>query len=189
MSLNLSLCSMLHKLCLYLDPKIAIDEQSLDMLRSMLSLWDADVPLQRVYLSPNYECEFTRQAYADLLRKIGQVLEWWLEGSVVLSGAEGGASKQHTKRKICVRLYDWEVWNAWWQRHIKECFPTFAKSCRLGINYVPRECRSDILSMHMSHFVCCAPLANLDAQKWIDINALPPVPAAAVSRMKRKFSR
>ena len=145
MSLNLSLCSMLHKLCLYLDPKIAIDEQSLDMLRSMLSLWDADVPLQRVYLSPNYECEFTRQAYADVLRTMGQVLEGWVGGNPVPSRVDREASEQHMLREVCVVLCDWEVWESWWWAHIKGCFPTFAKSDRLYKAYSPRKCSSAIV--------------------------------------------
>ena len=131
---------MLQKLMIHLGTEIATDEQSLDMLEALLSSWDADVSQQDIFLFPFVQEDFTRPAYADLLRKMGQVLEGWLQGFLYLSEADGEASQRHTKRRVCVRLYDWEVWKAWWRTHIKECFPTFAKSRRLHIHYFPREC-------------------------------------------------
>ena len=107
---------MLQKLMIHLGTEITTDEQSLDMLEAILSSWDADVSQQDIFLFPFAQKDFTRQAYADLLRKMGQVLEGWLQGF-----------------RVCVRLYDREVWKAWWRTHIKECFPTFAKSRRLHI--------------------------------------------------------
>ena len=131
---------MLRGLNFYLEPTFAADEQSLDMLKTILSSWDPDVPVQNAYLTPAWEEAFTRQAYADLLRRMGQVLEGWLQGFLYPSEADGEASQRNTKRRVCVRLYDREVWKAWWGTHLKECFPTFAKSRRLHIHYFPREC-------------------------------------------------
>ena len=140
--LNLSVCSILQELRLFLDPELATDEQSLDMLKAMLSSWDVDVPLQHVHLAAYYEYEFTRQACADLFRKMGQILEGWIGGPPVPSRASREASEQHTIRQVCVRLYDWEVWEHWWWAHITGCFPTFAKSDRLHKAYSPRKCSS-----------------------------------------------
>ena len=131
---------MLQKLMIHLGTEIATDEQSLDMLEALLSSWDADISRQDIFLFPFAQKDFTRQAYADLLRKMGQVLEGWLQGFLYPSEADGEASQRHTKRRVCVRLYDWEVWKAWWRTHIKECFPTFAKSDGLYFNYKTREC-------------------------------------------------
>ena len=131
---------MLQELKIYLGTKIATDEQSLDMLEAILGSWDADVSQQDVFLFPFFQEDFTRQAYADLLRKMGQVLEGWLQGFLYPSEADGEASQRHTKRRVCVRLYDWEVWQACWRTHIKECFPTFVKSNGLYIQYYPSEC-------------------------------------------------
>ena len=131
---------MLQKLMIHLGTEITTDEQSLDMLEAILSSWDADVSQQDIFLFPFAQKDFTREVYADLLRKTGQVLEGWLQGFLYPSEADGGASKQRTKRRVCVRLYDWKVWKAWWGTHIKEYFPTFAKSRRLHIHYFPRKC-------------------------------------------------
>ena len=131
---------MLQKLMVHLGTEIATDEHSLDMLKANLNSWDANVSQQDIFLFPFAQNDFTRQAYADLLRKMGQGLEGWLQGCLYPSKADGGASKQRTKRRVCVRLYDREVWKAWWRTHIKGCFPTFAKSRRLRIHYYPREC-------------------------------------------------
>ena len=119
---------------------IATDEQSLDILKTILSSWDPDVSQQDILLFPIAQKYFTRVAYAYLLRKVGQVLEGWLQGFLYPLEAGGGASQRHIKRRVCVRLYDREVWKAWWGTHIKECFPTFAKSDGLYFNYKTREC-------------------------------------------------
>ena len=169
---------MLQGLKLYLGVESAADEQSLDMLKEILSSWDADVPMQDVFLLPFDEGDFTRQTYSELLHKMEQVLEGWLHGSVVPSGADGGASKRHTKRRIRVVLYDWEIWHDWWWTRIKECFPTIAKSRRLRVKYKPRECCRDTISTHISHFLRRAPLAHHSGRNWKDSNALPPMPAA-----------
>ena len=168
---------MLRGLNFYLEPTFAADEQSLDMLKTILRSWDPDVPVQNAYLTPAWEEAFTRQAYADLLRKTGQVLESWLHGSLFPTGAHGEASRRHRKRRVRVVIYDREVWKDWWGTHIKKCFPTFAKSRGLRIKHRPRECRKDILFRYISHLISCTPLANDSSSKWMDSDALPPMPA------------
>ena len=175
--LDLSPCSMLQTLILILQQESATDEQPLDMLKGLLSSWDADVPQQDVYLFSEHK-RFTRRAYTGVLLKMGQVLEGWLGGSLSPSRAGGEVSEQHPKRQVGVVLRDREVWKVWWRAHIRKCFPTFAKSKRLKIAYLPRECCRNIVLNHISHFICCAPVANDDMCKWQDSKALPPVLAA-----------
>ena len=178
---------MLRKLMIYLRPEVATDEQSLGMLKALLILWNVDDSEQSVYLRASYEQAFTRQAYADLLRKMGQVLEGWLQSSLVLSGADGEASEQRTEHRICVVLHDGESCKDWWGRHIMECFPTFARSHGLRMDYQPRECSSDLVPKHVSHLICCTLLAFHSFYKWEDSDALPPVPTAAAQRSGARF--
>ena len=131
---------MLQELVIHLGWEVARDEQSLDILKALLSSWDADVSQQDIFLFPFAQKDFTREVYADLLRKTGQVLEGWLQGFLYPSEDDGEPSQRQIKRRVCVRLYDREVWKPWWRTHIKECFPTFAKSRQLHIHYFPREC-------------------------------------------------
>ena len=131
---------MLRNLTIRLGKGDAIDEQSLDMLKALLISWNADDPDQSVYLQLYHECAFTRQACVDLLRKMGQVLEGWLQSSLVPSGADGEARGQHRKPLVVLIFHDQEVWKSWWWMHIKKCFPTFAKSKRIKITYLHREC-------------------------------------------------
>ena len=131
---------MLRGLTILLGPEVATDEQCLDMLKASLSSWDPDVLQQDIFLFPFAQNDFTRQSYADLLRKMGEVLEGWLQGFLYPSEADGEPSQRHTNRRLHVALHDWEVWKAWWRTHIKECFPTFAKFRGLHIQYLPREC-------------------------------------------------
>ena len=170
---------MLQELKIYLGTKIATDEQSLDMLEAILGSWDADVSQQDVFLFPFFQEDFTRQAYADLLRKMGQVLEGWLQSPLVPSGADGEASDQRTKRGVWVVLYDRESLKDWWRRHIVECFPTFAKSSQLCMRYLPCECSRTLVLKYISHLTDRTLLAYHSKYKWKDSDALPPVIAAA----------
>ena len=110
----------------------------------MLSSWNADVMRKDVYLSAYYGDDFTRQSYADLLRKMGQIFERWFRRPSVPLAASGEVSEQHTKRGVFVCLRYWEVWVDWWWKHVQECFPTFAKSERLAMIYHPRVCSSSL---------------------------------------------
>ena len=142
MSLDLSRCSVLQTLHVYLARESITDERLLGMLDSMLDSWRADVRVQNVHLGAYNEHEFTRQAFADLLRTMTQALERWTHSSPTLPRTDGEASEQRMERGVFVDLYDWEVWQDWWRMQIKECFPTYAKSGRLHMSYGPRECSS-----------------------------------------------
>ena len=123
----------------------ATDEESLDTLKAMLTSWHADVPQQDIRLLPVCKM-FTRQAYADLLRRMGPLLEEWHQSSPAPPGADGEAGEPHTECRVDVRLYDWEVWKDWWRTRTAECFPTVAKFHGLHMTYWHRECLSDIVS-------------------------------------------
>ena len=112
------------------------------MLRAMLKSWDADVPLQEVWLMAYNEDDFTRQDFVDLLRAVGRLLKKWALQSPVSSSVDGEVGERHARREVCVELYDWEVWEDWWWRHLAKCFRTFAKSDRLYKTYDPRKCSS-----------------------------------------------
>ena len=114
----MSLCSKLGKLRIWLDTDFTDDELSLDIHKAMLDSWDAEVPLQEICLYPCHQYQFTRQGFAELLAKMGRILEEWSVHSLVSTRLGEEFSKRHTERKVCVDLYDWEVWKDWWMQVI-----------------------------------------------------------------------
>ena len=117
-------------------------ERSLDMLKAMLYSWNTELAYQELGLVAYYECDWTRQGFADLLKTMGRVLEEWARGSPAKSRVDREVSKRHLQREVYVEIHDWEVWRNWWRTCIEECFPTFTKSGELRITYKSRECFS-----------------------------------------------
>lgn len=138
-SLDLSLCSMLRDLSLFLGSEAVANEQSLEMIRTMLSSLDAEVPLQYLCLNAYFAVDFTRQAYADVLRTMGQVLKGRLHGSPVPSTADREANEKNTDAKIVIWIPDRVIWIDWWWAQITDCFPTFVESNRTLVICHTRE--------------------------------------------------
>ncbi|TBU37314.1 hypothetical protein BD309DRAFT_876683 [Dichomitus squalens] len=151
---DLSLCTTLERLDIGLDPELATNGQSLEKLEAMLNSWDSKLPLQVAYLQPDYEQDFTRQGFADLLATVGRVMEELLQDSSAPPSADAEVGEQGRRWDIYVDLHDWEVWRDWWWTHVQKCFPTLAKSHGIWMNFNP------------------PPLAGY---KWKDSDASPPM--------------
>ncbi|TBU27022.1 hypothetical protein BD311DRAFT_761205 [Dichomitus squalens] len=154
---DLSLCSTLERLDIFLGPELVTEGQSLDKLKAMLDSRDSKVPLQYVQLQPYYEQDFTRQGFADLLGTVGRVLEELFQDSSAPPSGYGEVGEQGGRWRIWVDVYDWEVWRGWWWTHVQKCFPTFAKSNGLTMAFNP-------------------PLAQHNSSKWKDSDTSPPTP-------------
>ncbi|TBU27027.1 hypothetical protein BD311DRAFT_666186 [Dichomitus squalens] len=155
---DLTLCTTLEGLDIWLFPHFVTDGQSPDKLKAMLNSWESDSegPLRRIYLQPSIPRIFTRQDFADLLGTVGRAIEEVLHESSAPPSADGEVGEQGGRWRIVIHLNDWEVWLDWWRAHVQECFPTFARSHGLGMYYRPP--------------------ANFNETKWKDSNALPPMP-------------
>ncbi|TBU21214.1 hypothetical protein BD311DRAFT_783035 [Dichomitus squalens] len=162
---DLSLCTTLKRLDIWLGPELMTDGQSLDKLKAMLDSRDSKVPLQYVHLQPYYEQDFTWQGFADLAGTVGRVLEELFHESSAPPSADGEVGEQGGRWRIWVDVYDWEVWRHWWWTHVQKCFPSFAKS-----NGLTMTCR------RIAQSLSCIPLALNNLYNWKDRDALPPMP-------------
>ncbi|TBU37813.1 hypothetical protein BD309DRAFT_994865 [Dichomitus squalens] len=151
---DLSLCSTLDRVDIFLEPESVTDGQTLDQFKAMLNSWGSDVPLQNVHLRAYYEHKFARQAFADLLGTAGRVLEALVIDSSAPPCADGEVGEQSRRWEIWIDLYDWEVWRDWWRTHVQKCFLTLGKSAEFRMNFNPPP---------------------YDLYKWKDSHALPPM--------------
>ncbi|TBU27030.1 hypothetical protein BD311DRAFT_407432 [Dichomitus squalens] len=152
---DLSLCSTLDRVDIFLEPESVTDGQTLDQFKAMLNPWGSDVPLQNVHLRAYYEHKFARQAFADLLGTAGRVLEALVIDSSAPPCADGEVGEQGRRWEIWIDLYDWEVWRDWWRTHVQKCFLTLGKSAEFRMNFNP---------------------PRYNWYKWQDSDALPPIP-------------
>ncbi|TBU22493.1 hypothetical protein BD311DRAFT_770286 [Dichomitus squalens] len=152
---DLSLCSTLERLDIFLGPELVTEGQSLDKLKAMLDSWDSEVPRPRIHLVAFHGAHFTRKEFADLLSTVGRVLEELSHESSPPPSADGEVGKQGRKWRIWVELCDWEVWRDWWCTHVQKCFPALVKSNRLRLTFDPPP---------YDHF------------KWKDSDAMPTTP-------------
>ena len=145
---NLGPCSALERLHIWLEPQAATDEQSLDRFKAIIRSCNDRAPPRELHVHPYSEEAFTRQGFADLLGTVAAILEEdeRLRGPHTLSSGDGEAveQRQHRRWRVWVDIHDRAVWQGWWTTHIRACFPTFAKSRGLAMNYSPRECSEKI---------------------------------------------
>ena len=93
-------------------------------------------------LRPRYEMEFTRRAFADVLRSVGAIAEAWLQNveEPHPTSESGTETCMKYKLHIQVELLDWKAEEEWWEGHLKSCFPTWEGLKRLSWSFKTREC-------------------------------------------------
>ena len=137
--IDLSLCSELAWLRVYVEPGFGIERKSVDMFRAMLDSWTPDASNQELCLYPMFEAQFTRQKFAGVLGTVGAVAEQWLESNGGRLGLDERARTDGLRGVVQIRLHDLDGWWEWWCTRIRDSFPTFAKFDGLGLDYVLRE--------------------------------------------------
>ena len=133
---DLTLCSKLERLHVELKPEFATDGQSPGILKAMLGSWRPDVPLRVVSSAGRLKepPEIPRQEFADLLVSISHILEPWLRDQAASCSNMGGSlGESSASRGVQVCMWDQDCWRDWWEKHIRDCFPT---SLTLGTLYI-----------------------------------------------------
>ncbi len=137
--IDLSSCTGLETLVLWLTPRFSIDTHS-GFVTELLASWKPQHESEPdLVLRADYEDSFTRRGFADVLRGLGTVIEAWLQ--TVEGPPPAGESRdcRQAKHRVRVEIVDWDAEKEWWWDHLKSCFPTWLKLGRLSWYFYTRE--------------------------------------------------
>ena len=131
-------CTGLESLVISLSPRFSEDTHA-GVLKTMLSSWKPQHKEFSITLHPRREDAFTRRAFVDALRVLGAVAETWIQTFEELHPADKHGHKHDVKYRLRVLIYDLEGAKELWMGHLRNCFPTWCQSRRLGCIFRTRE--------------------------------------------------